>query len=169
MERRKLTPFVLTFLILLFDQLTKYLIVHSVPVKTIGFAAFGDFFRIIHARNPGIAFSLGRSFPDEIRSVLFVLLPIAVLAALVVYYFRSEDFTGFQRWAIAGILGGGIGNLIDRILRPDGVVDFIDVKFFGLFGLDRWPTFNVADSSVVVCGLLLAVSLLVTGKAKETR
>jgi signal peptidase II len=169
MERRKLLPFTLTFLILFFDQLSKFLIVQSVPLKTIGFTAFGDFFRIIHARNPGIAFSLGRSFPDELRSVLFILLPIAVLAVLVVYYFRSEEFTAFQRWAIAGIVGGGAGNLIDRILRPDGVVDFIDVKFFGLFGLDRWPTFNIADSSVVVCGFLLAASLLLAGKVKENR
>jgi signal peptidase II len=61
---------------------------------------------------------------------------------------------------VAGIIGGGVGNLIDRVFRPEGVVDFIDVRFFGLFGLDRWPTFNVADSSVVVCGALLAASIL---------
>ena len=41
-----------------------------------------------------------------------------------------------------------------------GVLDFIDVKFWGLFGLERWPTFNVADSAVVVCGILLMLSLL---------
>ena len=48
--------------------------------------------------------------------------------------------------------------IIDRIARPDGVIDFLSVKFYGLFGLERWPTFNVADSAVVVCGILLVVS-----------
>ena len=54
------------------------------------------------------------------------------------------------------------GNIIDRIFRPQGVVDFIDVKFFGIFGLERWPTFNVADASIVVCGIILIVSFFLT-------
>ena len=40
--------------------------------------------------------------------------------------------------------------MIDRFFRAEGVVDFIDVKFYGLFGLERWPTFNIADASVVI-------------------
>ena len=60
------------------------------------------------------------------------------------------------------IVGGGLGNIIDRIFRPDGVIDFIDVKFFGIFGLNRWPTFNVADASVVVCGILMIISFCIT-------
>ena len=63
---------------------------------------------------------------------------------------------------IIGIIGGGIGNIIDRFFRAEGVVDFIDVKFFGIFGLERWPTFNVADAAVVVCGIILIVSFLIT-------
>ena len=91
---------------------------------------------------------------------MFTLLPVAVIIMLGVYYFRTQEFTRLQRWAVAGILGGGTGNLIDRIFRSSGVVDFIDVKFFGIFGLERWPTFNIADSAVVVCALLLASSFL---------
>ena len=67
-----------------------------------------------------------------------------------------------------GIVGGGLGNLIDRFFRAEGVVDFIDVKFYGLFGLERWPTFNVADSAVVVCGLILVISFIVTS-VKESK
>jgi signal peptidase II len=84
---------------------------------------------------------------------------VAVLVFLVVYYFRSDEFTSFQRWAVAGILGGGIGNLIDRVCRPAGVVDFISVNFYGFLGFSRWPTFNIADSSVVVFGLLLLFTI----------
>jgi signal peptidase II len=47
------------------------------------------------------------------------------------------------------------------------VVDFIDVKFFGLFGLERWPTFNLADSTLVVGGILLLASFLWSGQKKQ--
>ena len=74
-----------------------------------------------------------------------------------------------QRWFLSGIIGGGISNLLDRFFRAEGVVDFIDVKFFGLFGLERWPTFNIADSAIVICGAGLFVALLIQewkGKSK---
>jgi len=50
------------------------------------------------------------------------------------------------------------------------VVDFVSVKIYGLFGMDRWPTFNVADSSVVICCILLFISILITPqKTKEVK
>jgi len=159
--REKLLPFALMAAIILLDQLSKAWIVAGYP-KDGSFIAdvFGnDFLWIIHVRNKAIAFSIGHGLPDAARSVLFVLLPIAVLVGLVAYYLRTDEFTAFQRWAVCGIVGGGVGNLIDRIFRPDGVVDFVSVNFYGLFGLSRWPTFNVADSSVVVCGILLFASV----------
>jgi len=120
--------------------------------------------QIWHVRNKVIAFSLGKDIPDAIKPILFIVLPLLVLGLLVWYYLSSNDFTRLQRWAVAGILGGGIGNIIDRIFRRDGVVDFISVKFYGLFGFERWPTFNLADSSVVVCCILLLISIIISGK-----
>ncbi|MEW5816434.1 MAG: signal peptidase II [Spirochaetota bacterium] len=160
-KKKKLLPFILTLAIILADQLTKFLITAFIRENTVGFTLFGDFLRIIHARNPGIAFSMGRDLPDFMRSLLFSILPIIVLLILVIYYLKSKELTWTQRWAIAGILGGGMGNLIDRFFRPSGVVDFIDVKFFGIFGLERWPTFNAADSSVVVAGLVLVFTFFI--------
>lgn len=158
----RLLPFALTAAVILVDQVTKAVIVAAVPRVESGaiIGVIGDFFRIIHTRNLGVAFSLGRSLPEAARRLLFTLLPAVVLAGLVVYYFRSDEFTRLQRWAVAGIIGGGVGNLIDRVFRAEGVVDFLDVKFYGIFGMERWPTFNVADATVVVCGILLIVSLL---------
>ena len=158
--RRKLIPFILTAAVIAVDQVTKAFIAAKLPFDAI-FDVFGnDVLWITHVRNKAIAFSIGDGLPDVARAVFFVALPLAVIVALVWYYFRSEDFVGIQRWAIAGIVGGGVGNLIDRIFRPEGVVDFISVKFYGLFGFSRWPTFNIADSSVVVCGILLFASIL---------
>ncbi|MDL2230086.1 signal peptidase II, partial [Treponema sp. OttesenSCG-928-L16] len=121
-----------------------------------------------HVRNKAIAFSLGHGLPDAVKPVLFIALPLLVLAFLIWYYIKSDEFTRIQRWAVAGIIGGGAGNLIDRIFRPDGVVDFISVKFFGILGLERWPTFNIADASVVVCGIMLLISIIALPKDQKT-
>jgi signal peptidase II len=165
---RRLWPFSLTLVVIGLDQLTKFIVSQTVRPWSAGASFFGDFFRIIRVYNPGIAFSIGGSLSGDIRSVLFGLLPLAVIAIVIVVSFRSNDLSFFQRWCIAGIVGGGLGNLIDRFFRPDGVLDFLDVKFYGLFGFERWPTFNVADSSVVVCGILLMISFLISIRnAKE--
>jgi len=154
-------PLSLTAFIILADQIVKAIIVKIKPDFGLIKDVFNnDFLLIYHVRNKAIAFSLGNNFPDFIKPVTFVVIPILVLGFLMWYYFKSDEFTQIQRWAAAGIIGGGIGNIIDRIFRPDGVVDFVSVKIFGLFGMDRWPTFNIADSSVVVCCILLFVTIL---------
>ena len=156
----RLWPFTLTVGVILLDQITKWLVSITVRPWTVGISLFGDFFRIIRVYNPGIAFSIGGSLSGNIRSVIFGLLPLFVIIIVIIVYFRSNELSKFQRWTVAGIIGGGLGNLWDRFFRPEGVLDFIDIKFFGIFGLERWPTFNLADSSVVVCGILLLFSLI---------
>lgn len=158
----KLLPLLLTVLVILADQITKYIVVKTIPPFTIGKSFFGNLLRIVHVANTGVAFSVGDSLPDTIRHFLFAIIPLVIIIIVFVIYFRNDSFTPLQRWTICGITGGGLGNLLDRFLRPEGVVDFIDVKFFGIFGFDRWPTFNVADSSIVVCGIILIISFIIS-------
>ena len=160
-----LIPFVLTAAILVLDQATKALVVALIERGTIAYSALDNFFWLIHARNPGIAFSLGDGLPAGLRSVLFIALPLILVAAVLFYYFRSDEPTLFQRWTLCGIIGGGLGNLMDRVFRPEGVVDFLSVKFYGLFGLERWPTFNIADAAVVCSAILLALTILFETRA----
>ena len=162
MEKKKLLPFILTGLVILADQITKAIVVALIPIYTVGANIFGDLLRIVHVANTGVAFSLGDSMPLAIRRILFAIIPLIVIVLVIVVYFRNDEFNSVQRWSICGIIGGGIGNIVDRFFRAEGVVDFIDVKFFGIFGLERWPTFNVADAAVVVCGIILIVSFLIT-------
>ncbi|MDR0598578.1 MAG: signal peptidase II [Treponema sp.] len=160
--KNKLWPFTLTALAVAADQISKAVIVKNWPQNSFIKDVFGNgFLEIIHVRNKAIAFSLGYNLPEWIKPLLFVLIPAGVLVFLIRYYFKSDEFTTLQRWSLAGILGGGLGNLTDRVLRPDGVVDFISVKFYGFLGFDRWPTFNLADSCVVVFGILLLVSVFI--------
>ena len=165
-DRKPLLPFSLGGAIIVLDQITKAFITANWPKQ----GAFikdvfnNDFLIIYHVRNKAIAFSIGTNFSEPFRFIFFVIVPIVVLVFLVWYYFRSAEFSRLQRWAIAGIIGGGFGNIIDRVVRPDGVVDFISVKLYGLFGMERWPTFNVADSSVVICSILLLFTMIIPQK-----
>ncbi|MDR0587255.1 MAG: signal peptidase II [Treponema sp.] len=169
--KTKVLPFLLTVFAVGTDQVSKFFIVKNWPRSgTFIKDVFGnEFLEIYHVRNTAIAFSLGHNLPDMLRPFLFILVPVVVLFFLVVYYFKSDEFTPLQRWSVAGILGGGIGNLIDRIFRPDGVVDFISVNFYGFLGFSRWPTFNFADSFVVVFGLLLLFTIFVKDSELKAR
>ena len=169
MNKKMLMPFILTALVVIADQITKCLIAHYIPLNTIGAQYFGDFLRIVHVANTGVAFSIGYSLPLVLRRFCFGIVPLIVMVLVINVYFRNRDFTVLQRWAICGIVGGGFGNIIDRFFRAEGVVDFVDVKFYGIFGLQRWPTFNVADMAVVICGIILIVSfIIVVAKEKKS-
>jgi len=156
-----LAPFIMSGAIVVLDQIIKLLIVRSIEPNRIGERIFGDFIWIVHAQNLGMAFSIGDGLPLLARRILFILLPLLVMVFVVVYYFRASDLTKGMRWAMAGILGGGVGNLIDRIMRPDGVVDFFSVRMYGFLGMERFPAFNVADSCITVSGILLVVLFLI--------
>ena len=164
--RSKALPFLLSLCIIMADQAVKGFIVTHWPRNGSFIADVfnNDILWIIHVRNKAIAFSLGHNLPQIIQPFLFIILPLGVLAFLVAYYWRTSELSALQRWAVAGILGGGLGNLIDRIFRPEGVVDFISVKFYGIFGFDRWPTFNIADAGVVICVFLFLFSAVLTPK-----
>mgnify|MGYP003540303908 CR=1 FL=1 len=117
--RDKLLPILLAVVVFALDQITKLLVVLNISPYTIGVSFFGDFLRIIHVYNPGIAFSMGTGLSEGISAILFSLIPLAVIIVVLVVYFRSDDFTPFQRWTIMGIIGGGLGNLFDRFFRSD--------------------------------------------------
>lgn len=167
--RDKLLPFSLALAVILADQITKALVVANIPLYTIGWSFAGDFLRIVHVANKGVAFSLGSTLSQAFRGILFGLAPLAVIILVIAVYFRNNDFSALQRWCVCGIVGGGIGNIIDRIFRSEGVVDFVDVKFYGLFGLERWPTFNVADMAIVVCGILFILTFITSAKGAASK
>ena len=122
------------------DQLTKSLAVHylkNAPVELVGPV------RLALTYNSGAAFSLARGLTPEL-----VVVGVALIAVVVVVG-RSASTTG-AAVAVGLILGGAVGNLLDRLVRSNGgaVIDFIDLRW--------WPTFNVADSCIV-CGAILLI------------
>lgn len=155
----------LTACIILSDQLSKAWIVRHIAENTVGFQFLGDFLAIVHVRNTAIAFSMGDSLPFAVKLLFFIIVPVLlVIAVLFVYFSKRFVLSSFHRWVLALFLGGGIGNLIDRIFRNFRVVDFISVKVYGFLGFERWPTWNIADASLVVSGILLAASIILESK-----
>jgi len=118
-----------------------------------------SFFRFRYAENPGAAFGLFRTLPEGLRGPLFHLVSIGAVF-LILHYFRKLAGTKEERWALLGlplVLGGAIGNYIDRLCRGF-VVDFIEAHWHDVY---RWPSFNVADSAIVVgVGLLVIDSFV---------
>jgi signal peptidase II len=133
-------------LVLIADAVTKHIVVaklsHRPPVRVISHVLTLDL-----TRNPGAAFSIGPG-----ATVLFS----AVAIAVVVVIARTARSLASRGWAIALglLLGGALGNLADRVFRAPGpfrghVVDWIEFP--------HWPVFNLADSAIVIGGLLAVV------------
>ncbi len=165
-------PFILTFVIIVLDQVSKALVVKYIPEDTIGLSFFHNWLWIVHVRNDAVAFSIGSSFPLVAKVLLFIVLPLLIMA-FVGYIIVSRKERGevsmFQRWCLAGILGGGIGNLIDRVFRHLRVVDFISTDMNGFLGYERFPTWNIADGTVVVCVILLLISFAFRSDKKRLK
>ncbi len=140
--------FVLAFLIILFDQWTKNLVVASLELNQR--EAITSFFNLTHRYNYGIAFSIFDNIDGGQRWPLSAL-AFVVSIALIVWIFRIGKKTTFEVCGLALILGGAIGNLYDRVVLGY-VVDFIEVYYQTYY----WPAFNIADSAICIgAGLIL--------------
>ena len=124
------------------DQLVKYLIVANIPLY--GDAAFiPGIVKLTYVQNTGAAFSMLQGM-----QWLFVVIFVALSVLLIFEYFKKPmPFTKFERFCIAAVYGGGLGNMIDRVFR-NYVVDMFQTEFM------NFPVFNVADI-FITCGCIL--------------
>ena len=130
------------------DQFTKYLTLANIPLHA-DVPFIPGFLGFTYVQNTGAAFS---SF--EGQQWLFAVIFVVLTVAIVWEYFKSPmPFTKFERWCIASIYAGGLGNMIDRI-RLGYVVDMIETKFM------HFPVFNVADC-FITCGCFAMLFSLV--------
>jgi len=146
----------LSFLgVLILDIATKeYIIAHfplyySKPV-------IPGLFNLVHIQNKGMAFGiLGGSAPIW-RDILLLLFPVAAMSGILIFAFcYPQQKTGILL-SLGGIIGGALGNLLDRF-RFRAVVDFLDIYW----GKYHWPAFNVADSAITVGVLFLVFSYMI--------
>ncbi len=125
-----------------------------------------SFFRIRYAENPGAAWGLFRNLPPETRGPLFHVVSLGAVL-LITYYFRKLSGTDpAEKWALWGlplVLGGALGNYIDRIARGF-VIDFLEAHWFDKA---TWPSFNIADAAICVGVGMLMVDAFVRKEQPE--
>ncbi len=163
MRAGRYLPFILSAAVIAADQISKGIVVHFIPEGSIAQRFFNDFLWICHVRNDAVAFSLGSDLSSALKLVLFIVLPLllmVLLSAMIISRRMDREFSYFQKWCLAGIVGGGTGNLIDRIFRSMRVVDWISTNNYGWFGMERFPTYNIADAAVVISVILLIISII---------
>ena len=161
--------FVIAGVILVLDQITKILVQYSIPFESSYFAPdrvtiIEDFFYLVHIGNQGAAWGMFSEY-----SGILTLLSFAVLLFIFCFRKQLELQRGKVQIAFGLLIGGILGNLIDRI-RVGHVIDFIDIHlpftlpFILPFG--RWPAFNIADSAIVV-GMLFYLLLSLSDTKKK--
>ena len=161
--------FVIAGLILVLDQITKILVQYSIPFESSYFAPdrvtiIEDFFYLVHIGNKGAAWGMFSEY-----SGVLTLLSFAVLLFIFCFRKQLELHRGTMQIAFGLLIGGILGNLIDRI-RVGHVIDFIDIHLpFTLpyiLPYGRWPAFNIADSAIVV-GMLFYLLLSLSDTKKK--
>jgi len=154
LRKRNILFLAATFLVILLDQATKAWIISTMRLYD-SFAVIGGFFNITHVRNPGAAFGFLAGASPLFRYIFFMSVAVAAIL-LILHYLRVSriEETSLVS-ALALILAGAVGNLIDRV-RFGEVVDFLDVYI----GSYHWPAFNVADSAITVGAAILIAVLL---------
>ncbi len=136
--------------ILVIDQITKALVTERLALGA-STPIVPDFLHFTLVRNTGMAFGLLSRADLPYKAALVTLLSAVAMAAVVYYALQAPDNDRLTRGGLAFILGGALGNIVDRV-RLGYVVDFIDV----FYGNTHWPAFNVADSCICIgVGLLL--------------
>ena len=156
------TAIIVTSVVVIIDQLSKWLVIKYIPLY--GRVKLLPFLDITHIRNPGAAFGIFRDMPESLRLPLFVLVLIAAIA--VIFYFLSKTSAGDKLLVVSLslILGGAIGNSIDRFsLRY--VTDFIDFHWFGNPSL-HWPPFNLSDTAITIGVILILFDTFILRRGK---
>lgn len=158
MEKRHRKLLIISFFILVLDQLSKEIIVRTLSLGEI-IEIIPNFFNLTLVYNPGAAFGVFAGLPNPQRNIILGI--VLLLALYVVWHFITKEAKDdkISLYALFSILGGAAGNIIDRF-RYDSVVDFLDVYY----GTYHWPAFNVADSAISLGVVLLMLRMIFTGK-----
>ena len=146
---------IITAAVIALDQLTKYLVVQNIPLGESS-GGIPGIFRLTYVENKGAAFSM---LAD--RRWVFMAVSCIAIVAIAVYLIVKKPKSVLLRSGLAMVLGGGIGNMIDRVARGS-VIDFVDLRFMNFY------IFNVADIFVTVgCVVLLAWLIFVDTPAQK--
>jgi signal peptidase II len=148
--------------VVLFDQVTKAIVRAALPLhETV--TLIPGFLALTHVQNTGAAFGFLNAADFQYKSAVITLVAVAALVAIAVYAARLAPHEKLARLGLALILGGAIGNLIDRA-TAGYVIDFVDAYWRGY----HFWAFNVADSAITVGAAIVIIDMLLAGRHVST-
>jgi signal peptidase II len=131
------------------SALDHYTVQHPGTAAPLYFAGRWGYFEYVE--NPGAAWNILSGAHESFRYPFFFVVGIVAMALMVIYYFRAGEGDALRRVALACVIGGALGNFLDRV-RLRYVIDFIVVDLGSFY---RWPTFNVADAAISIGVIML--------------
>jgi signal peptidase II len=152
---------VIAALVVALDQLTKMLVDHFMSLHESHLLIDGVL-RLTYVQNRGAAFGILSEADLPYQSLLFAVVSLGALGAIAAYAWRLPARSRLPQTALALIMGGALGNLLDRA-RLGYVIDFVDAYW----GVHHWPAFNVADSAISIGVVLLVIDILRQPQAGE--
>src|SRR3989344_6638527 len=144
MQKKYVILLSLAGLIIALDQITKLYIAHHFDLYE-STRVIPNFFNITYIRNTGAAFGLLAKAPESFRIPFFIIVPLVALTIIILIFKKTRETELLMIASLSLILGGAIGNFIDR-LRFNYVIDFLDFHWFQKY---HWPAFNIADTTIV--------------------
>jgi signal peptidase II len=149
--------------VLVLDRVTKWIVAGRLGLHD-GITVVPNFFRIVHVENTGAAFGLFSEPPYEWKLALLIVFSLLALIVVTVLLWKNSHIVSATGTALSLILGGALGNLWDRMIAGH-VTDFLEFHV----GTYYWPSFNVADSAIVIGALLLVADILFVKTPEQER
>ena len=143
--------------IILLDQLSKFIVSRVIGYHE-SITLIDGFFDLVHIRNRGMAFGLMNRQGTDFSYYFLVTATLIAIVLLILWFSRIRNGHGLLIFGLSFILGGALGNLIDR-LRHREVIDFLDFYL----GKYHWPAFNLADSAITLGTALVIISIFLSG------
>lgn len=144
-------PYLISIIIIIFDQISKHFAINHLKGKS-SIVIIDGIFELVYVENRGAAFGILQD-----KRILFIIITLLVISFIAIYsYKHSSQLTLYSKIALAMLIGGAAGNLIDRI-RFGYVIDFIKVDLIRSYS---FPVFNIADIFIVVSTILLAYIII---------
>lgn len=153
---KKILP--ISLLLIVIDQIIKILVINKMALQQ-SIIVINNFFNITYVRNTGAAWSI-------LSGNVLLLIMISVLALVTIYYYliKDKDLNKIDIVSYSMLIGGIIGNLIDRIVHGY-VIDYLDFKIFNY----NFPIFNIADTLIVISIIIIGISLIVGEYREQNR
>ena len=153
---KKILP--ISLLLVVIDQIVKILVINKMTLQQ-SIIVINNFFNITYVRNTGAAWSI-------LSGNVLLLIMISIIALGVIYYYliKDKELKKIDILSYSMLIGGIIGNLIDRVVHGY-VIDYLDFKIFNY----NFPIFNIADTLIVISIIIIGISLIVGEYREQNR